>query len=188
MPVYDAIRRHRAAIAYMREFATKNRFNITVELIKKVYLILQPDEGDLKNLKYRNEIPQHRLYFHDYASPDKITYKVRQIVDWVNSAETRRNVAPLRIAAKAHYDLLRAYPFRFDSGKVARLFMNLLLVRGGLPSAIIHAAERHAYYEALKSSNPTAMVKMLRDAVENSLSSIEKLLEEHETHKRGFSV
>ena len=188
MPIYDAIRRHRIAIEYVRELTEKKRVVISVDLIKKLYTILQPDEGDIKTVKYRRDVPQHRLYFHDYAAPDKVAYLVRQVVDWVNSAETRKNVPALRIAGKAHYDLLRAYPFPDESGRIARLFMNLLLVRGGLPAAIIHAAERHTYYEALKAPNPTQIVNMLRDAVENSMSSIEKLLDEHETNKRGFSV
>ena len=39
--------------------------------------ILHPEEGDSRRVKYRKDIPQHRLYFHEYAPPDKITYKVR---------------------------------------------------------------------------------------------------------------
>ncbi len=88
-------------------------------------MILHPEEGDIKTVKYRKDIPQHRLYFHEYAAPDKITYKVRQIVDWINDPETKRTRTPVRLAARAHYDLLRVFPFASDSGKVARLLMNL---------------------------------------------------------------
>ena len=58
--------------------------------MKQIYLILHPEEGDIKTVKYRKDIPQHRLYFHEYAPPDKIAYKVRQIVDWINDPETKR--------------------------------------------------------------------------------------------------
>ena len=75
-----------------------------------------------------------------------------------------------------HYDLLRVFPFQTDSGKVARLFMNLLLLRSGYPPAIIHSAERQRYYEALKGS-PTTMTQIVQEAIDNSLASIEKLLE-----------
>src|SRR5690606_37593767 len=130
--------------------------------------------------------PQHRTYFHEYAAPDKIVYRVRQIFDWLNAPETRKSVSPLRMAAKAHYDLARTYPFSQDSGKVARLFMNYLLMRADLPPAIIHETERQRYYEALKASSPSDLVKILRDSLRNSISSIEKLLDEHETRMRGF--
>ncbi len=186
LPIFESIKRHKQAIAYVREMVEKKRLPISVDLIKKLYVILHPDEGDVKTVKYRRDVPQHRLYFHEYATPDKIAYKLRNVVDWINSPDTKKNVSTLKMAAKAHYDLVRIYPFPKDSGKVARLFMNLLLMRAGFPPAIIHHSERQRYYDALKSSSPTAIVQMLRDSVENSLSSIEKLLDEHETRTKGF--
>jgi Fic family protein len=184
-PTYDDIRRHKEAIEFVRDYGQKKRLPVTLDVVKKIYLILHPEEGDIKTVKYRKDIPQHRLYFHEYAPPDKIAYKVRQIVDWLNDPETRKTRNGVRIAARAHYDLLRVYPFTTDSGKVSRLFMNLLLMRTGLPPAIIHSTERQRYYEALKGS-ATTVLQMVQEAVENALSSVEKLLDEHETRKRAF--
>ena len=185
-PIFEAIRRNKEAIDFVNEMAQKKRLPLTVDTLKRIYVILHPEEGDVKTVKYRKDIPQHRLYFHEYAAPDKIAYKVRQAVEWASDPETRRAVNVMRVAAKAQYDLCRAYPFPIDSGKVARLFMNMLLLRTGLPAAIIHATERQRYYEALKASAPTAIVQMMRDAVENSLASIEKLLDDHDSSMRGF--
>jgi hypothetical protein len=184
-PTYDDIRRTKEAVEYIRDLADKKRLPITVDVIKKIYLILHPEEGDIKTVKYRKDIPQHRLYFHEYAPPDKIAYKIRQIVDWLNDPETRKTRNLVRIAARVHYDLLRVYPFPTDSGKVARLFMNLMLTRGGMPPAIIHSTERQRYYEALKGSANTVL-QMVQESVENSLASVEKLLDEHESKKRAF--
>ncbi len=184
-PTYDDIRRHKEAIEFVRDYGMRKKLPVTVDIIKKIYLILHPEEGDIKTVKYRKDIPQHRLYFHEYAPPDKIAYKVRQIVDWLNDPETRKTRNGVRIAARAHYDLLRVYPFPTDSGKVSRLFMNLMLMRTGLPPAIVHSTERQRYYEALKGS-ATTVLQMVQEAVENALSSVEKLLDEHETRKRAF--
>ena len=184
-PVCEEIRRHREALDYIRDYAVKKRLPINIDLIKKVYLILHPEEGDIKTVKYRKDIPQHRLYFHEYAPPDKITYKVRQTVDWVNDPETRRTRSAVRIAARAHYDLLRVFPFTTDSGKVARLFMNLLLLRSGYPPAIVHSTDRQRYYEALKGSSAT-MTQIVHESIENNLASVEKLLEQHES--KGYTV
>ena len=178
-PVVEEIRRHREALNFIREFAIKRRQPLTVDVVKRIYTVLHPEEGDVKAVKYRRDIPQHRLYFHEYAPPDKIAYKLRQIVDWVNDPETRRTRTPVRLAGRAHYDLLRVFPFATDSGKVARLVMNLLLLRSGYPPAIIHSTERQRYYEALKGSS-TTMHGIVQDAIENSLSSIEKLLDLYE--------
>jgi Fic family protein len=178
-PACEEIRRHREALNYIRDLAPKKRQGVTLDVVKNIYLLLHPEEGDLKTLRYRKDIPQHRLYFHEYAPPDKITYKMRQIIDWVNDPETRRTRNAVRIAARAHYDLLRVFPFTQDSGKVARLFMNLLLLRSGYPPAIVHSTERQRYYDALKGSSAT-MTSIVQDAIENNLSSVEKLIDAYE--------
>ncbi len=182
-PAADEIRRHKEAIEFVRD-AAKKRVSVTIDVIKKIYLILHPSEGDIKTVKYRRDIPQHRLYFHEYAQPDKIAYKVRQVVDWINDPETKKTRNALRIAARAHYDLLRVFPFASDSGKVSRLGMNLLLMRAGYPPAIIHATERQRYYDALKGE-PNVILKIVQEAVENSLASVERILDEHESKSRG---
>jgi Fic family protein len=178
-PVVEEIRRHREALNFVREYALKRRQPITVDVVKKIFCVLHPEEGDPKTAKYRKDIPQHRLYFHEYAPPDKIAYKLRQVIDWANDPETRRTRTPLRLAARAHYDILRIFPFATDSGKVARLVMNLMLLRSGYPPAIIHSTERQRYYEALKGSSAT-MYTIVQDAIENSLASIEKLLDAYD--------
>jgi Fic family protein len=175
-PVVEEIRRHREALNLVREQSTRRRAPVTLDTIKRIYCVLHPEEGDIKTVKYRKDIPQHRLYFHEYVPPDKIAYKLRQVIDWINDPELRRTRTPVRLAARAHYDLLRIFPFASDSGKVARLLMNLLLLRSGYPPAIIHSTERQRYYEALKGSS-TTMHSIVQDAIENSLSSIEKLLD-----------
>ena len=178
-PVCEEIRRHREALDYIRDYAVKKRLPINLDVVKKIYLILHPEEGDIKTVRYRKDIPQHRLYFHEYAPPDKITYKMRQVVDWTNDPETRRTRSPIRLAARAHYDLLRVFPFTNDSGKVARLFMNMLLLRSGYPPAIVHSTERQRYYEALKGSSAT-MTQIVQEAIDNNLASIEKMLDAYE--------
>ncbi|HVJ18149.1 MAG TPA: Fic family protein [Polyangiaceae bacterium] len=181
-PVCEEIRRHRQAIAYVRELGERKRVPINVDVMKKIYCILHPEEGDVKTVKYRKDIPQHRLYFHEYAPPDKIAYRVRQVIDWLNGPEPKKIKNPMRVAARVHYDLLRIFPFPQDSGKVARLLMNILLLRGGYPPAIIHSTERQKYYEALKGQLPIIFM-LVNDSISNALMSIEKLLDEHEQHK-----
>lgn len=175
-PSVEEIRRHRDALNFVREHATKRRVPITVDVVKRIYCVLHPEEGDVKTVKYRKDIPQHRLYFHEYAPPDKIAYRLRQVVDWLNDPETRRTRTAVRLAARAHYDILRIFPFTSDSGKVARLVMNLMLLRSGYPPAIIHSTERQRYYEALKGSS-TTMHSIVQDSIDNSLASIERLLD-----------
>jgi Fic family protein len=184
-PVCEEIRRHRKAIEFIREQAVSDpKGEITVDFIKQLYLMLHPEEGDVKTVRYRKDIPQHRLYFHEYVAPDKIIPRVKAVADWLNDAENRKSKGVMRHATRAHYDLLRVFPFTHDSGKVARLLLNLLLLRGGYPPAIIHMSERQRYYEALKSL-AASMNGIVADAIDNNLKSNEKLLDQYESRRIG---
>lgn len=183
--VCEEIRRHKAAIEVVRELGERKRQPATLDQLKRIYLTLHPEEGDLKTVRYRKEIPQHRMYFHEYAAPDKIPYKVRQVFDWLNGPEPKKLKSPLRVAGRVHYDLLRIFPFSKDSGKVARLFMNMLLLRADYPPAILHSTERQRYYEALKGS-PSTICSMLESAILNALQSIDKQLGTQDTRLRAI--
>jgi len=183
--VCEEIRRHKAAIEVVRELGERKRQPATLDQLKRIFLTLHPEEGDLKTVRYRKEIPQHRMYFHEYAAPDKIPYKVRQIFDWLNGPEPKKLKSPLRVAGRVHYDLIRIFPFTKDSGKVAHLFMNILLLRADYPPAILHSTERQRYYEALKGS-PNTIYNMLESAIVNALQSIDRQLGTQDTRLRAI--
>lgn len=171
IPVYDEIRQYKAAIAVIRELATKKHAPITLDTIKAIYAALAPSEVEGKQPpRYRKDMPLHRVYFHDITPPDKIGYQMRQLIRWLASDEVKRTMHPVRIAAKAHFKLLHIFPFPNHSGKVARLLMNMMLLRDGYPPAIVHATERQRYYEALKTS-PDAVAVVVNDALRNSVDS-----------------
>jgi Fic family protein len=171
MPVYDEIRNHSAAISLVREMAGKRRLKITLDLLKQIYLVLEPEEAESKGaLRYRKEMPLHRVYFHEISQPNKISYRMRQLVHWISSNEAKRQMHPVRRASRAHATVLRIYPFPKHNGKLARLLMNLLLVRGGYPPAIIHSTDRQRYYEALRISDEEVSF-VVHEALSNSIES-----------------
>jgi Fic family protein len=177
IPMYDEIRQHMAAVGLIREMAEKNRLKVSLEVVKKIYAQLAPEELEGKGgPRYRKDMPLHRLYFHDISPPDKISYRMRQLIQWMNAADTRRSTHAVRLAAKAHYHMLHIYPFPKHSGKVARLVMNLILLRNGYPPAVIHATERQRYYEALKSSE-NAAAAIVHEALVASVESAIRFFE-----------
>jgi Fic family protein len=177
LPVYDEIRHNLDAVHMVRDLAAKRRLTISLPLIKNIYATLAPEEVEGKAPpKYRKEMPLHRLYFHDLAPPDKISYRMRQLVGWMTSTDTKRSTHPIRLASKAHYEFLQIHPFSRHSGKLARLLMNLILLRHGYPPAIIHATERQRYYEALKVSDDRTS-QLINQALTTSVESTIRYLE-----------
>ena len=171
LPAYDEIRRYREAIELIRQMATKRRTSITLDTMKQIYAVLAPEECEGKQPpRYRKDMPLHRIYFHEIEQPEKIGYRMRQLVRWLGSDEVKRTMHPIRVAAKAHHKLLHIFPFPQHSGRLARLLMNMMLMRDGYPPAIVHATERQRYYEALKTS-PDAVATVIHDALRNSVDS-----------------
>ena len=85
IPVYDEIRNHMGAIEMIREMASRRRFTPNLDVIKKLFAQLAPEELEGKGPpKYRKDMPLHRLYFHEISQPDKISYRMRQLVQWLS--------------------------------------------------------------------------------------------------------
>jgi len=171
LPAYDEIRQHKAAIDLVRELGEKKRAPIDLETVRKIYGTLAPDEVEQSKgkVQYRKDMPVHRVYFHDISPPDKIAPSMIALFKWIED-EKKAKTHPVRLAAKAHHKLLAISPFPKHSGKVARLFMNLVLLRHGYPPAVIHATERQRYYDALKT-NPNAVATLVHEALVSSVES-----------------
>jgi Fic family protein len=167
IPVYDEIRQFKAGIDLIRKLAPDRKVPVDLELIKQLYVTLTPDEPEAK---HRKDMPLHRLYFHEIATPDKIAPKLKQLVQWLEDDDTQRTMHITRIASRAHYMLLQIYPYPKNSGKVARLMLNLMLLREGYPPAILHSTDRQRYYDALRVS-ADATNHIVQEALENSLQS-----------------
>lgn len=97
-----------------------------------------------------------------------------QIDDWVDAV----NKGPandehlLYYVARMHAAFERVHPFRDGNGRVGRLATNLLLVRAGVPPAIINKTRRSHYLSALARADdgdPGQLAEVLARAVSTSV-------------------
>lgn len=176
IPSYEEIKNHKAAIEWARQTAKtpqhqpgkKRVGSITLDTLKHMYALLQPDEA-AKNSPYRKEVPLHRQYFHEIASPDKIAARMKKIVEWFDEDETQ-HLHPVVRAAKAQHKLLAIFPWPKSSGRAARLLMNFMLLRDGYPPAVIHSIDRQRYYDALRVEN-MAVAQLVADSLSNGMET-----------------
>jgi Fic family protein len=195
IPMYEEIKNHKAAIELVRQMARtwarerheagnkkKPKNQITLDTIKLLHSTLTPEEK-LKGNPYRKDNPLHRLYFHEIAQPDKIALKMKKLVEWLDEEETQ-HLHPVDRAARAHYRLMAIYPWPKNSGKVARLLMNLLLLRDGFPPVVIHSIERQRYYDVLRSES-AGIVPLVLESLENGVETSTRFFEELQETRRS---
>jgi Fic family protein len=176
IPTYEEVRNHKAAVDFVREASVaKKPPAVDLELIRKLYAILTPEEA-AKGYPFRKENPLHRLYYHEIAPPEKIAARMRKLEEWMQSDEFAE-LHPITRATKAHFRLLNTYPWTKNSGKVARLLMNFILIRHGYLPAVIHAIERQRYYEVLRFEND-GLLNLVVESLENSIETTSKFLDE----------
>jgi Fic family protein len=186
IPMYEEIKNYKSAIEWVRELAKqplkKRKGSITVDTLKAIHTILTPEERQ-KGDPYRKDNPLHRLYFHEIAAPDKINARMKKLVEWLDDEETQ-HLHPIERAAKAHYHLMAIYPWPKNSGKVARLFMNLLLLRDGYPPAVIHSIERQRYYDVLRNEN-AGLVPLVFESLDNAVETAIRFFDELKEARRS---
>ncbi|MDB4979529.1 MAG: putative Fic family protein [Myxococcales bacterium] len=176
IPMYEEVRNHKLAVDFVRDANSgKKPTPIDIELVRKLYALLTP-EAAAKAYPFRKENPLHRLYYHEIAPPEKIAYKMKKLDEWMHSEEFLE-LHPITRATKAHFRLLNIYPWTKNSGKVARLLMNYILIRHGYLPAVIHSIERQRYYEVLRFENE-GLLNLVIESLENSIETTAKFLDE----------
>ncbi len=76
--------------------------------------------------------------------------------DWVNDAQALRRADEATVAedlAMLHARFEQIHPFLDGNGRTGRLVLNLLLVRLGIPPAIIYKGDRSRYLRALRRAD-----------------------------------
>jgi Fic family protein len=176
IPMYQEVKNHKLAVDFIRETArSKKPVEVDLEFIRKLYAMVTPD-AVAKGCPYRKENPLHRLYYHEITPPEKIPYKMRKLAEWLESSEFA-GLHTIVKGVKIQLRLLQAYPWTQNSGKVARLLTNYLLLQNGYLPAVVHSIDRQRYYEVLRHENDGLMTLIL-ESLENSIDTTSRFFDE----------
>jgi Fic family protein len=176
IPTYEEVRTHKQAADHLRELArAKKPPALDLEFVRKLYALVTPDAA-AKGFPYRKENPLHRLYYHEICTPEKIVQMMRKLGEWLDSSEFS-SLHPVIAGTRLQLKLLRAYPWTQNTGKVARLLTNYVLLRAKFLPAIIHSIDRQRYYEALRHDNDALLV-LIVESLENGIATTAKFFDE----------
>ena len=126
--------------------------------------------GEYKKLP--NHVKTLTGEIHYYATPEEVPIKMHEWVQWYNQARHNKKIHPSVLAAFVHHRFVAIHPFDDGNGRLARILMNLILMKNGYPPAIIKLKERTDYYAALNQADKNEYVPIIEFVAEAVLESM----------------
>ena len=102
---------------------------------------------------------------HYYARPEETPALMQDLVDDYRAGWSQveaGGVDAVAFAADLHHRFAAIHPFDDGNGRMARLLMNLVLMRAGYPPAVIRQENRPAYYGALAEADAGSLDALVR--------------------------
>lgn len=138
---------HSEAIQLIRKMAFDNTYQITEEDIKKIHEIVM--KGVITSAgEYRNYDLEVRGAGFTPPPFYEISENMKEFTSMLN--DNTDELRPIEFAAQVHYDFVWIHPFEDGNGRMARLLLNLVLVRNGYPFAVIRSVDKTKYLKSLR--------------------------------------
>ena len=115
---------------------------------------------------------------HAFPKPEVVSTLMK---DFIKNIQTRRkNLHPIALAAWLHYQFVNLHPFVDGNGRVARLLMNLALLRSGYVITVIPPTIRSRYIDIVKTcqkeGDPLLFIDFMSNMVWEGLKEQLRLL------------
>ena len=141
---------HKEAIELLEKFVNKKGDITEMDVLNLHAVIL--DKIDPQNAGfYRHEnvfIEGSEMRLPKWRDAPKL---MKPVYEDLNNKD--EGIKAVYSAVKIHYDTVRVHPFVDGNGRLARLLMNLRLMRAGFPPTILRREERRVYYSALEKAD-----------------------------------
>jgi Fic family protein len=174
-----------AALDYLEDLASHNDKGITESDIRQIHAFVLKGIDDENAGRYR-QVPVE-ISGSDYkpTGPESVPAEMEQFGNWLSAnsvpGDSYACTEGIVTAVAAHAWFVMIHPFIDGNGRVARLLMNLILMRHGFPIAIITRDDRLRYYDALEESQAadlTPFVGLVSECVAESLEYWEEAARE----------
>ncbi len=168
---------HYDAIRYVRELA-RQTVPVTEADIRSLHsLVVRRSRPDIAG-RYADLARYVRTETgrHTFPAPAEIPALMGSLAAWLRAAPDTPATA-----FTAHRRLVDIHPFNDGNGRLARLLMNLILIRAGYPPVPIRPEDRPAYIRALQQAQSGAgteafealLYERLNATLEDYLSALE---------------
>lgn len=173
------------AIDYLEDLAANPQAPIREVDVRQLHALILKGIDDANAGKYRTVPVEISGSEFKPPGPEAVPAQMAGFAQWLESASTPGDkfatADGLISAAVAHTWFVTIHPFIDGNGRVARLLMNLILMRYGYPIAIIAREDRLRYYDALEvsqSSDLSAFLDLLTECLHESLEEYQRAANE----------
>lgn len=170
---------HKDALDYVYSLTKKKKKEVFTEHNLRMIHQLIMKRVDLKGAgKYRNG--PVKITGSKYIPPQAtdVPSLMKSLINWIKNNPEHLN--PIELAALAHFKITHIHPFFDGNGRLARLLMNIILLRAGYPIACILKFDRSRYYRYLALADKgefKPFVNFIGRVVERSLNLYLQALE-----------
>ncbi len=176
-----------SALDFLEELATRTEDPISEHDVRQIHALVLKDIDDGNAGVYRRVDVEISGSQFKPPGPEQVPLYMEEFSTWlmrascVDPASGVASVDAVVNAVVAHTWLVYIHPFIDGNGRVARLLMNLMLMRAGFPITVITREDRYRYYDALEESQSTdlsSFIALVTEAIHESLEEYEDAAKE----------
>ena len=138
--------------------------------------------GDYKTTPNNVRTSTGETYY--FTPPEQVAPAMSDLIDWYRAKE-REGEHPIIVAATFHYRFVRIHPFDDGNGRMARLLMNMILIKHGYTVAMIPKDGRGEYLDNLERVDRT---EDLTEFINYIARCCESSLDLHLSAARGIPI
>ncbi|MDC7247858.1 MAG: Fic family protein [Sphaerochaetaceae bacterium] len=177
---------HKEGIQYIESLISKST-ELTEDVLRELHRLLLKGIDDLEAGTYRRH--NVRIVGARIIPPQAIKVKalMSELFTWYYA---NLHTLPIPVlAAQFHYKFVCIHPFIDGNGRVARLLMNLILMKHGFPPTVILKVDRKKYYRVLNEANigkEESFENFIGRAIERSLIIYLNSIKPNTSEKQGL--
>ena len=88
-----------------------------------------------------------------FTEPSDVPNAMKELLDWFNQEMERPTMHIISFIAHLHHRFILIHPFDDGNGRVARLWINYVLLRKGFPPLVIKSEDKNNYFAALNQAD-----------------------------------
>ncbi len=164
---YIEMKGHNEAVEYLLDILKGTEIDLTEHLIRHLHQTILQEEFEADAItpdgkpskrkiipgQYKtvpNHVKTKSGEISYFASPEDTPAQMMDLMKWYNKELTENKRHPLIISSLFHYKFVRIHPFDDGNGRMARILMNLILMKFSYPPIIIPFGIKDDYYNALQ--------------------------------------